>query len=62
MREERPFDPPSVFFLLHHALCVWGLAGPLVTGQDSRIVIVGFIVSAVAALPYCAMRTRPLHR
>ena len=46
-----PLRPPSIYFLLHHAICVGGLLSPVVCGVDGTLVLVGLMLGEVANPP-----------
>ena len=46
-----PLLPPTVYYLLHHGVCVGGLLTPVLSGVDGSLVLVGLMLGELANPP-----------
>ena len=62
--EPAPLLPPSVCYLLHHAICVGGLLTPVVCGVDGSLVLLGLLIGELSNPPrlYAQLVARQLAR
>ena len=49
--EPAPLQPPSVYYLLHHVICIGGLLSPVLSTVDGSLVLVGLMLGELANPP-----------